>query len=159
ALWRVLPKELREKNVEEDTEADLLSREDLLLIDRSPLIRLRLNLKKRNDAVNFVAHLIRELDRVEQRRILEEVPLSLSPDGILYLRLDKQEAVIGKIKLLQQTNSYEDVLPPKAEPGHAIQLMIFFKPKLERGKKPSKKRSHIKPSDAAELLEKEGFQK
>ena len=159
ALGRILPGKLREKNEGGNSKDISLVQEPLQLIEKTPLIRLKLNLKKKHDARIFISHLIQNLSVIDQKLVLSKIPLSLSPERILYLRLDKQEAVLGKIKLLHRANLDNEILLPKEEPGHAIQLMIIFKPKLERGKKPSKKRSHLKASDVLELLLSEGFEK
>ncbi len=156
ALWNILPSKLS-KIKKGDLQNPIIKRENLKLIDRTPLIRIQLDLDTPQDCRGFPKHLAKHFDSWEKRRVIDQIPTSLSQDGILYLRLDKQEAVQGKIKLTQPSNLIEGIIDPKTEPGHAIQLMLTFRSRVKGDRRTSKKSRHPTPTQVSDVLISEGF--
>ena len=66
--------------------------------DSITILRAEVRGSKAREALS---RLIQSLDKADLNRLLSEVPLRVDEAGILYVRLDKQEAYLGRLRLAE----------------------------------------------------------
>jgi len=74
-------------------------RRDLLGHYRNPITFLRARIKRKQVLEAFIENLAGSLSDVEKRLLSSDVSRRIDDKGALYLRLDKQEAFQGQMKL------------------------------------------------------------
>jgi RNA binding exosome subunit len=74
-------------------------RRDLLGHYRNPITLLRARIKRKQVLEAFIENLAGSLSDVEKRLLSSDVSRRIDDKGALYLRLDKQEAFQGQMKL------------------------------------------------------------
>jgi len=68
----------------------------------NPINRMRTDLKKAKAINQFFDHLMNSLEVEDQRLIVENMDTHMDEEGNLYLRVDKQAAYMGEVRLKQE---------------------------------------------------------
>ncbi len=67
---------------------------------KNPIVIIRFEIRDKNSAQKAVEHIFSELDEIDKKIIVDSLDLRMDSSN-LYLRFDKQQAYLGKIRLLQ----------------------------------------------------------
>ncbi len=92
AITNLLPEENR----------DLwLTRKTLKGYHGDPITIVTGKIRTKKGATGVLRRVVQELSSLDQQRILDELEERLDEGGNLYIRLDKQKAYLGKVRLLE----------------------------------------------------------
>ena len=92
AITNLLPEENR----------DLwLTRKTLKGYHGDPITIVTGKIRTKKGATGVLQRVVQELSSLDQQRILDELEERLDEGGNLYIRLDKQKAYLGKVRLLE----------------------------------------------------------
>ncbi|MBO8182480.1 MAG: exosome subunit [Archaeoglobus sp.] len=65
----------------------------------NPLEFLEVEIKKQREIKEFLNFFLKEIES-QKRKLLDELPLRIDENGMLHLRVDKQQAYLGRIALI-----------------------------------------------------------
>jgi RNA binding exosome subunit len=93
-----------------------------------PITLLTSKTTKKKEATDLLANIVNKLSSLDRQTLLDELPNHVDPQGNLYLRLDKQRALNGKVTLHENDSIRIKIkfqLPHKADPAVVIREHII----------------------------------
>ena len=90
------------KNLLPEENRDLwLNRKTLKGYHGDPITIVTGKIRTKTGATGILRRVVQELSSLDQQRLLDELEERLDDGGNLYIRLDKQNAYLGKVRLLE----------------------------------------------------------
>ena len=90
------------KNLLPEENRDLwLNRKTLKGYHGDPITIVTGKIRTKKGATGILRRVVQELSSLDQQRLLDELEERLDDGGNLYIRLDKQNAYLGKVRLLE----------------------------------------------------------